>query len=181
MSSSKALQQQQLLNKKLQTLLSSSLKKTTELTVALETKVQTTKFEAMLEEKAGVTHTHTLSNLTQSGATLNQVPQWNGSAWAAASVAGGGGVALGDTNTWTALNTFSATTASTSSATGAVIVAGGVGVAKDSYINGHKIGRGAGDFDTNIAIGRLALGNNTGTSVTAIGVQAADINTGSTV
>jgi S-methylmethionine-dependent homocysteine/selenocysteine methylase len=89
MSSSKALQQQQLLNKKLQTLLSSSLKKTAELTVALETKVQTTKFDAMLEEKAEVIHTHTLSNLTQSGATINQVPQWSGSAWIPVTVSTG--------------------------------------------------------------------------------------------
>jgi|Laugresp1bdmlbsn_1035097.scaffolds.fasta_scaffold71988_1 hypothetical protein len=89
MSTSKALQQQQLLNKKLQTLLSSSFKKTADLTVALETKVQTTKFDAMLEEKAEVIHTHTLSNLTQSGATINQVPQWSGSAWIPVTVSTG--------------------------------------------------------------------------------------------
>jgi len=89
MSTSKALQQQQLLNKKLQTLLSSSFKKTAELTVALETKVKTTQFEEMLAEKAEVTHTHTLSNLTQSGATLNQVPQWSGSAWIPVTVSTG--------------------------------------------------------------------------------------------
>lgn len=58
MSSSKKLQQQQLVNKKLQTNLSS--------------------------------HTHPLSNLTQSGAALNQVPQWNGKAWVAATVASAG-------------------------------------------------------------------------------------------
>jgi hypothetical protein len=58
MSSSQALQQQQLFNKKIETLLQ--------------------------------LHTHPLSSLTQSGATLNQVPQWNGSAWAAATVASAG-------------------------------------------------------------------------------------------
>lgn len=41
--------------------------------------------------KADASHTHTLSNLTQSGATSGQVPQWNGSAWVPATVSGGGG------------------------------------------------------------------------------------------
>jgi hypothetical protein len=63
MSSSKALQQQQLLSKKLQTLLSSSLKKTTELTVALDTKVKTTQFEEMLAEKAALVHTHSVADI----------------------------------------------------------------------------------------------------------------------
>jgi hypothetical protein len=36
-------------------------------------------------------HTHPLSDLSQSGATTNQVPQWNGSAWVPATVSGGGG------------------------------------------------------------------------------------------
>jgi hypothetical protein len=36
-------------------------------------------------------HTHPLSELSQSGATTNQVPQWNGSAWVPATVSGGGG------------------------------------------------------------------------------------------
>ena len=181
MLSNRGLQQQQLLNKKLQSLLSSSLQKTAAIQVTLESTVRTAKFEEMLEDKADLVHTHAPSAITQGSATTGQVLAWNGSIWAAATVAGGGGVGLSGTNVWTALNTFSATTASTSSATGALLVSGGVGIAKDSYINGHKIGRGAGDFDTNIAIGRLALGNNTGTSVTAIGVQAADVNIGSTV
>ena len=34
-------------------------------------------------------HTHTLANLTQSSATTGQVPTWNGTAWAAATPAGG--------------------------------------------------------------------------------------------
>jgi len=37
-----------------------------------------------------VGHTHTLSNLTQSGATSNQVPQWNGSAWVPVTLSSGG-------------------------------------------------------------------------------------------
>ncbi len=36
-------------------------------------------------------HTHPLSELSQSGAATNQVPQWNGSAWVPATVSGGGG------------------------------------------------------------------------------------------
>jgi len=36
--------------------------------------------------KANTVHTHTLSALTQSGATTNQVPQWNGTAWVPATV-----------------------------------------------------------------------------------------------
>ena len=39
---------------------------------------------------AAISHTHSLSNLTQSSATTNQVPQWNGSAWVPATVSGGG-------------------------------------------------------------------------------------------
>lgn len=34
-----------------------------------------------LATKANTSHTHTLSNLTQSGATIGQSPQWNGSSW----------------------------------------------------------------------------------------------------
>jgi hypothetical protein len=36
-------------------------------------------------------HTHTLGDITQSGATNGQVAAWNGSAWAPATVSGGGG------------------------------------------------------------------------------------------
>lgn len=45
---------------------------------------------AVAEHEAGTT-VHPLSALKQSGATLNQVPQWNGTAWVAATVSGGGG------------------------------------------------------------------------------------------
>jgi hypothetical protein len=40
---------------------------------------------------AAASHTHPLSPLTQSGATTGQVASWNGSAWAPATVSGGGG------------------------------------------------------------------------------------------
>lgn len=46
---------------------------------------------------AAISHTHSLSNLTQSSATTNQVPQWNGSAWVPATVSGGGGSPGGST------------------------------------------------------------------------------------
>lgn len=43
-----------------------------------------------LSGKANVSHTHALSDLTQSGATSGQVAKWNGSAWAPANESGGG-------------------------------------------------------------------------------------------
>jgi hypothetical protein len=66
--------------------------------------------------------------------------------------------------------TFSATTASTSSATGAVIIAGGVGIAKDSYINGHRIGQGLSASQTNLAVGTDALNSTTTGSINNVAV-----------
>jgi hypothetical protein len=40
---------------------------------------------------AAASHTHALADLTASGATSGQVAAWNGSAWAPATVSGGGG------------------------------------------------------------------------------------------
>lgn len=50
------------------------------------------------KDLAPISHTHSLSNLTQSGATTGQVVKWNGTAWAAADDASGGAgsVALND-------------------------------------------------------------------------------------
>ena len=75
--------------------------------------------------------------------------------------------------------TFSAPTESTSSTTGALTVAGGVGIAKDSYVNGLTIGRGGGNNDRNTALGLGALDNNASTGVanTAIGRGALENNT----
>jgi hypothetical protein len=53
------------------------------------------------------------------------------------------------------------TTASTSSTTGAVIVAGGVGIAKDSYINTVRVGLGA------AGLNNTTLGASTGTQLIA--------------
>ena len=53
------------------------------------------------------------------------------------------------------------TTASTSSTTGAVIIAGGAGIAKDSYINTVRVGLGAAGSNN------TTLGANTGSQLTA--------------
>lgn len=79
------LQQQALLNKKLQRLLATSSQQAEEAKLTADSAVK----PAALNGKADVVHTHTLSALTQSGATLNQVPQWSGSAWVPATVSGG--------------------------------------------------------------------------------------------
>jgi len=95
--------------------------------------------------------------------------------------------------------TLTGTTASTSSTTGAVIIAGGVGIAKDSFINSVKAGIGftgadatnatntsfgnaASDTATGIqctAIGNRSLRGNTASNVTGIGYFSADGNSGS--
>ena len=43
------------------------------------------------DARTPTSHTHTLSDLSQSSATTGQVPTWNGTAWAAATPASGGG------------------------------------------------------------------------------------------
>ena len=47
---------------------------------------------------AAASHTHTLSNLTQSGATTNQIIQWNGTAWVPVTFASGIGGTTGSTD-----------------------------------------------------------------------------------
>ena len=72
-------------------------------------------------------------------------------------------------------------TASTSSTTGAVILSGGVGIAKDSFINGLRVGiggTGAGLVTSNAAFGKDALTGNTGTATVGIGENAGSGNTG---
>jgi hypothetical protein len=70
--------------------------------------------------------------------------------------------AITSVGTLTAVNTSGVitgtnTTASTSSTTGALKIAGGVGIAKDSFINGHKVGVGLLATQTNLAVGTNAL------------------------
>jgi len=55
----------------------------------------------------------------------------------------------------------SATTPATSSTSGALTVAGGIGVGTDSYFNGVRVGRGAGNVSINTVTGTGALGTNT--------------------
>lgn len=50
-----------------------------------------TDIQTALDGKAASSHTHPLSDITQSGATLNQIPKWNGSAWVPADESGGPG------------------------------------------------------------------------------------------
>ena len=51
--------------------------------------------QTALDGKAATSHTHTLSQLTQSGAATNQVPTWNGTAWVPQTPASGGGGGVG--------------------------------------------------------------------------------------
>lgn len=48
-----------------------------------------TDLQTALDGKSDTGHTHALSDITQSGATTNQVPKWDGSAWVPANEAGG--------------------------------------------------------------------------------------------
>lgn len=69
----------------------SNVDNTSDLDKPISTATQTA-----LDGKAALVHTHPLSDLEQSGATLNQIIQWNGSAWVP--VTGGGGGAPLATN-----------------------------------------------------------------------------------
>jgi hypothetical protein len=46
--------------------------------------------QTALNGKANTTHTHVLADITQSGATTNQVPSWNGTNWVPVTPSGGG-------------------------------------------------------------------------------------------
>lgn len=50
----------------------------------------TSSIQTQLNNKANATHTHALSDLTQSGASTGQVPKWNGTEWAPANDNTGG-------------------------------------------------------------------------------------------
>jgi hypothetical protein len=73
---------------------------------------------------------------------------------------------------------LTATTPASSSTTGALTVAGGLGVAMDAYINGLRMGKGGGNVVSNTAYGVNALqANTTGYSNTATGYEALVSNT----
>ena len=108
----------------------------------------------------------------------------------AISVTGSAQPSITSVGTLTSINTSGVitgtnTTASTSSATGAVIVAGGAGIAKDSFINSVKAGIGftstSATDGTNTTFGKAASDSATGTQCTAIGNQSLRGNTGSNV
>lgn len=90
------IQQQRLLNMELQRLVDSSMQQTQEIKELSDNAVKPAALNAGLSTKADLVHTHTLSNLTQSGATLNQVPQWSGSAWVPATVSSASNVEGGN-------------------------------------------------------------------------------------
>jgi hypothetical protein len=70
------------------------------------------------------------------------------------------------------------TTAASSSSSGALTVAGGLGVALDSYINGIRVGRGGGNVTTNTVYGSRSLyWNTTGYYNTAGGYASLYTNT----
>jgi hypothetical protein len=73
---------------------------------------------------------------------------------------------------------LTATTPASSSTTGALTVAGGLGVAMDAYINGLRMGKGGGNVVSNTAYGVNALqANTTGAHNTATGFEALGYNT----
>ena len=74
--------------------------------------------------------------------------------------------------------TVASTTAASSSSSGALTVAGGLGVAKDSWINGVRIGKGFNGISTNTAYGQMVLDDNTsGTNNTSTGAYSLVRNT----
>lgn len=70
-----------------------------------------------------------------------------------------GSVIFGSTRSLSIANS----TPSFSSSTGGLTVAGGIGVGKDSYFNGVRVGRGGGDYNLNTAVGSQALQSNVAT------------------
>jgi hypothetical protein len=78
--------------------------------------------QAALDGKAATSHTHSLGDLAQSGAALNQVPAWNGTAWVAQTLTSGGGASNVDNN-FTAGQTITAA-ANTSALTATYSVTG---------------------------------------------------------
>jgi uncharacterized protein YgiB involved in biofilm formation len=90
------IQQQRLLNMELQRLVDASIQQAQEIKTSADNAIKPAGLNAGLATKADLVHTHTLSNLTQSGATLNQVPQWSGSAWVPATVSSASNVEGGN-------------------------------------------------------------------------------------
>ncbi len=142
---------------------------------------------------SSLTSVGTLTGLTVTATIIGDI---NGSADSAVSaftanvVTDAAQTAITSVGTLTAVNTSGVitgtnTTASTSSTTGALIIAGGVGIAKDSFINSVKAGIGFTGADasnvTNTSFGNAASDSATGTQNTAIGNRSLRGNTASNV
>jgi hypothetical protein len=138
---------------------------------------------------SSLTSVGTLASLTVTNPISGSVTGNAATATTAATVTTAAQPTITSVGTLTAVNTSGVitgtnTTASTSSATGALIVAGGVGIAKDTFINGLRVGvggTGTGISVTNAAFGVDALGLNTGTNCLGIGNAAGYNNTGGNV
>jgi len=115
-----------------------------------------------------ITSVGTLTGLTVTNTIVGSINGNAATATSATSATTAGTVTTAAQPTITSVGTLTAvntsgvitgtnTTASTTSATGALIIAGGAGIAKDSFINGHRIGVGLLASQTNLAVGTNAL------------------------
>ena len=117
---------------------------------------------------SSLTTVGTLTNLTVTNTIFGSVNGNAATATSATSATTAGTVTTAAQPTITSVGTLTSlttsgvitgtnTTASTSSTTGAVILSGGVGIAKDSHINSQRIGVGLLANTTNLAVGANAL------------------------
>jgi hypothetical protein len=145
---------------------------------------------------AAASHTHPLSQLTQSSATNNQVPQWNGSAWVPATLGSSytlpaattstlGGVKVGTGLAVTGDGTLSATgggsytlPVATASVLGGVKQGSSVSVAADGVLSIAATGVTAGAYQsvTVAADGRVTAGTNP-TTLSGYGITDAATST----
>ena len=117
---------------------------------------------------SSLTSVGTLANLTVTNTIVGSVNGNAATATSATSATTAGTVTTAAQPTITSVGTLTSlttsgvitgtnATASTSSTTGAVILSGGVGIAKDSHINSQRIGVGLLANTTNLAVGANAL------------------------
>lgn len=122
-----------------------------------------TDLNSALAGKANTSHTHALTDLTQSGATVGQVPQWNGTSWGPATVSGGSATWGGITGTLSAQTDLqTALNGKEASFTKGDLVAGS-GVSLSGTLTGRLVGTG------NVTISATGGGTGTVTSVDGSG------------